>query len=100
MLEKMTLSGSADSFTWYALALEYRSAQRWQDALHTFAQLREQDPAYVPMYLMAGQIFLENKQPAAAAEWLREGITKAQAKNDTHAQGELEALLEEVVAVE
>jgi hypoxanthine phosphoribosyltransferase len=96
LLEKMTASGKADSFAWYGLALEYRSLDRLDDALRTFETLRASDPAYVPMYLMAGQVLLKAGRPDDARAWLNEGIVKAKEKHDSHALSEIEGLLAEL----
>ena len=93
MLEKLTAAGTADSFAWYALAMEYRKEKRIDEAMATFQKLREQDPDYVPMYLMAGQLLLENQQPLEAVPWLEQGIARARARGDMKALGELEQAL-------
>lgn len=93
MLEKMTASGQADSFAWYALALEYKNETRIDDAYATFTKLREQDPGYVPMYLMCGTMLIDAERPDEAREWLTTGIEKARAKGDSHAESELEGAL-------
>lgn len=92
-LEQTTQSGSADSFAWYALALEYRKEQRWDDAIAAFRSLREKDPAYLALYLMAGQTLGEAERPAEAREWLEAGITLARARGDGKTLGELESAL-------
>jgi hypothetical protein len=92
-LLKMTQSGKADSFTWYALALEYKGLARVEDALATFHELRKLDQAYVPMYLMCGTMLIESGQRDAAKEWLSAGLTAARQKGDTHAAGEIEGAL-------
>lgn len=97
MLERLTGSGKADAFTWYALALEYKSAERIDDALSTFETLRTQDPDYVPMYLMAGSMLVDVGREDEARRWLEEGMTRASTKGDTHAHDEMEALLETIV---
>lgn len=93
MLEKMTASGKADSFAWYALALEYKGLDNVEDAHATFVKLREQDPGYVPMYLMCGTMLIDADRRDEAREWLETGIEKARAKGDTHALSELEGAL-------
>jgi predicted Zn-dependent protease len=89
MLEKMTAGGTTDPFAWYALALEYKKLARSEDALSTFRRLREASPDYVPQYLMCGTLLLEASDPAGAREWLTEGVARARAKGDTHAESEL-----------
>jgi tetratricopeptide (TPR) repeat protein len=93
MLEKMTAAGSADSFAWYALALEYKKEERVEDALRTFEALRARDPNYLPMYLMAGQMLLDTGRAGDARGWLEQGIELAQRKGDQKALGELEGAL-------
>ena len=92
-LLKMTTSGKADAFTWYALALEYKGLGRIDDALATFAALRQRDGAYVPMYLMCGTMLIEANRRVEAKEWLAAGLAVAKKKGDVHAAGEIEAAL-------
>ena len=94
MLESMVAGGSADAFAWYGLAMEYRRAGRVSDALGTFGSLRERQPDYLPMYLMAGQLLIEQKRPSEAREWLEAGVALARSQNAAHALGELESALE------
>lgn len=95
-LEQTTRSGSADSFAWYALGLEYRKEGRVDDALSAFRSLRERDPDYLPVYLMAGQTLFEAERAVDAKEWLQAGIALAGRNGDGKALGELESLLSEV----
>jgi tetratricopeptide (TPR) repeat protein len=92
-LLKMTSSGKADAFTWYALALEYKGLARIEDALATFRELRKLDQDYVPMYLMCGTMLIESQQREAAKEWLSAGLIAARKKGDAHAAGEIEGAL-------
>lgn len=93
VLLKMTASPSADSFAWYALALEYRGLGRIDEALSTFAELRRRDPSYVPMYLMCGTMLTEAGRGEEARDWLLAGVAAARKKGDTHAVGEIEGAL-------
>lgn len=93
MLEKLTSSGQADAFAWYGLAMEYRKLGRVEEALGTFQTLRNKDPEYVAMYLMAGQLLLEHKRTQDAREWLERGIAIAQKRGDFKTVGELEDAL-------
>lgn len=94
-LEQATSSGTADSFAYYALALEYRKEQRYEDAERTFEALRAKDPAYLPLYLMAGQTLIEAGRAADARTWLEAGIELARDKGDQKTLGELESALAE-----
>ena len=96
MLEGLITSGKADSFTWYALALEYKSKGRIDDALDTFSTLRKNDPSYIPMYLMAGAMLTRAGRNEDARDWLKEGIEKANAAGNTHARDEMKKLLDSI----
>jgi hypothetical protein len=93
MLEKLTSSDSADSFAFYGLAMEYRKEGRVDDALGAFARLKAKDAAYLPMYLMAGQMLVEAGRLADARSWLEAGIALAEQRGDTKTLGELETEL-------
>lgn len=92
-LEQHCAAGTADSFAFYGLAMEYRKEGRVEEAVATFGRLREKDPSYVPMYLMAGQTLLDAGRTPEARVWLEAGVAVATAKHDSHALGELESAL-------
>lgn len=96
LLESMVSSGKADSFAMYALAMEYRKESRLEDALKVFDALRQRDPDYLPMYLMAGQIYVAAARWTEARDWLESGLELARAKGDGKALGELQAELGQV----
>lgn len=93
LLERMTASGQADAFAWYGLAMEYRKLGRIDEALATFQSLQEREPDYQAMYLMAGQMLIENQRGADARPWLERGIELARQRGDHKALGELEDAL-------
>jgi cytochrome c-type biogenesis protein CcmH/NrfG len=93
MLEKLVQGGKADSFARYALAMEYKKEQRVEDALSTFEALRKVDAEYLPMYLMAGQLLLDENRREDAKPWLEAGIALATKLGDGKARAELEAAL-------
>jgi predicted Zn-dependent protease len=92
-LEQHCAAGTADSFAFYGLAMEYRKEGRIDDAVATFEKLKAKDPDYVPMYLMAGQTLIDAGRSAEARNWLETGTTVAKRKGDSHALGELESAL-------
>jgi tetratricopeptide (TPR) repeat protein len=92
-LEQHCASASADSFAFYGLGMEYRKEGRVDDAIATFTKLKDKDPDYVPMYLMAGQALIDAGRGGEARTWLETGIAVAQKKHDSHALGELESAL-------
>ena len=92
-LEKITNEGSTDPFHWYCLAQEYRSLERWEDALGVFEKLRERNADYVPAYLMCVQTLEKLGRTDDAKSWAKAGMEKAKLKGDAHALGELESAL-------
>jgi predicted Zn-dependent protease len=92
-LEKVTGEGSRDPLAWYGLAMEYRKLERWDDALQAFTRLRADQPDYVAMYLMCGQMLGDAGQKDSAREWLESGVAAAKQKGDSHAASELESAL-------
>jgi tetratricopeptide (TPR) repeat protein len=92
-LEKVTREGSTEPMAWYGLAMEYRTLERWDEALQTFTTLRTTNPDYVAAYLMCGQMLEKIGHKDDAREWLEAGIEAAKKKRDTHALGELESAL-------
>lgn len=92
-LEQHCASPTADSFAFYGLGMEYRKEGRVDDAIATFARLKDKDADYLPLYLMAGQTLIDAGRSAEAKSWLESGIDKARIKGDGHALGELESAL-------
>lgn len=93
LLIKMVQSGTADSFAHYALALEYKKEQQFEDALEAFTLLRAKDPRYLPMYLMAGQLLNTLGRTEQAQDWLRAGMELAETQGNSQALGELQSEL-------
>ena len=96
MLEAMIAKGSDDPFVHYARAMALRSLGRREDALAAFGDVEARFPAYVPTYLMAGQVAGELEREEDARAWFERGLEKARAAGDGHAEGELEAALAEL----
>jgi predicted Zn-dependent protease len=92
-LEKVTREGSTEPMAWYGLALEYRTLERWDEALQTFTTLRTNHPDYVAAYLMCGQMLEKLDRKDDARGWLVAGIEVAKKKRDGHALSELESAL-------
>ncbi len=92
-LEQHVASGGADAFALYGLGMEYRKEARVDDAVATFARLREQDADYLPVYLMAGQTLLDANRNDEARAWLEAGAEVARRKGDGKTLGEIESAL-------
>ncbi len=85
-----------DSFTRYAVALEYISARNYQTAVEYLAELRRRDPAYTATYYQLGAALAALEQWDAAEEAYRAGIVVARASGDLHTASELDAALDEL----
>ncbi|MEM9693412.1 MAG: tetratricopeptide repeat protein [Myxococcota bacterium] len=94
MLEGLIEGGSTDAFAHYGLALEYKKLDRWEDALRIFEKLRAIDPAYVPQYLMCGQMLADLDRDDDARSWFEAGIKMAESAGNQHALSELRDALE------
>jgi tetratricopeptide (TPR) repeat protein len=87
-----------DSFSRYALALEYAKLERNDDALREFESVKKNDPDYVATYYQLGQLHQKMGQRHEAEKTFRTGITVAAKAGDEHTRSELEAALESLLA--
>jgi tetratricopeptide (TPR) repeat protein len=85
-----------DSFTRYAIGLEYGKEENFPKAIRALEELRELDPDYVPLYYMLAGYYREMGDIENAEAIYNEGITKAEAANDLHALSELQSALDEL----
>lgn len=88
-----------DSFTRYAIALEYAKEKNFLSAIETLEELRARDSGYVPTYYMLGEYYREIGEKQKAAQTYNDGIGVARAANDLHAASELAAALDELETV-
>ncbi len=79
---------------WYGVAMEYRALGRLDDAVTTFRHVHQLDPGYVPAYFMCAQVMAARGDAEGARAELAEGIERARAAGDGHAEGEMRDLLE------
>jgi tetratricopeptide (TPR) repeat protein len=96
MLETMIDKGSADPFVHYAHAMEHRSQGDLVKALELFGAVAERFGDYVPTYLMAAQVAEKLDRLDDAKDWAERGLQRARNAGDAHAQGELQAFLDEL----
>jgi predicted Zn-dependent protease len=94
MLRKIAASPEADSFAQYALAMEYRSSGRLEEALEAFRSLRTRDPEYLAMYLMCGTMLVGQRRTPEARDWFEAGLAVAKRQKNSHAVSEIEAALD------
>ena len=86
-----------DSFSRYALALEYVKVRRHDDAVNEFETVKNNDPGYVATYYQLGKLYQQLGKLHDAEKTFSTGITAASKINDEHTRSELEAALEELL---
>lgn len=83
-----------DSFSRYALALEYVKAGQHDDARREFEFVRDNDSGYVATYFQLAQLYRNLGLRHDAEKTYRTGISVASKAGDSHTQSELEEALE------
>jgi predicted RNA polymerase sigma factor len=96
MLASMLAKGSADPFVHYAHAMELKAVGRRADALAAFQAVSERFPAYVPTYLIGGQLAAEEGRTDEARSFYERGLVRAQEAGDGKALGEIRNALAEL----
>jgi predicted Zn-dependent protease len=85
-----------NSFARYGLAMEFAGSGEIAAAVSEFDTLLENDPGYTAGYFMAAQTLANAGRTAEAIERLKTGITSAARSGNTHAQSEMQAMLDEL----
>jgi len=80
-----------DSFTKYAIGLEYASLKEYTTAITNFEELLAKDPSYVATYYQLADAYRISGNNEKAVETYKIGITAAKKANDLHAASELQA---------
>ncbi len=98
-IEAMLADDPNDSFLRYGLAMEHASVGNDAACVEVLRELilRTSQSPYVPAYLQAGQALVRLDRIAEACDILRAGVTAAQNAGDSHAQGEMQGLLESIL---
>ena len=85
-----------DSFTRYALAMEYQSRGEPETAITYLKEVMRRDASYIPAYHLLGQIYAKLNRTQEAKNIYRMGIEAADAAGDLHARREMTEELEEL----
>jgi predicted Zn-dependent protease len=96
MLSEVLSSNPNDAFARYGLAMEYSNTGEVERALEEFGKLLSTHPDYTAGYFMAAQTLARANRVAEAKKMLVDGISSARRTNNTHAQSEMTAMLEEL----
>jgi Tfp pilus assembly protein PilF len=86
-----------DSFSRYALALEYVKAGQPDDARREFETVLANDPGYVATYFQLAGFYRTLGLKHEAEKTYRAGIVVAAKAGDAHTQSELEGALESLL---
>ena len=97
MLKGFLEQDPKDSFSRYALALEYVKAGQTDDARREFEYVRDNDPAYVATYFQLAQLYRSLGLKHNAEKTYRTGIAVTAKAGDGHTQSELEGALESLL---
>jgi predicted Zn-dependent protease len=99
MLEQSLAEDPADTFLRYGLAVQcLRDGDTEEGRERLRALIADHPEDQVAAYQQLGQSYLEAGEARLAAETLRAGIAKAQARGDWHAAAEMEGLLAQVAS--
>jgi len=98
ILKGFLKENAADSFSRYALALEYVKLGHHDDALREFETVQKNDPGYVATYYQLGQLYQKLGRRHDAEKTFRTGMVAAGKAGDDHTRGELEAALDALLA--
>lgn len=96
MLTEILKQNPADAFARYGLAMAYSAEGKREDALREFAETIERSPEYVPAYQMSAQELLKAERVDEAKARLQAGIAVCERTGNSHAAGEMGAMLDEI----
>jgi Tfp pilus assembly protein PilF len=85
-----------DSFSRYALALEYAGTSNYAEALGLLEDLIQRDQSYLPAYQQLGYLYQRLDRREEAIAMFTRGIELAGEQGDTHAEGEMQDALDEL----
>ena|SRR5699024_1152061 len=82
-----------DSFSKFALALEFRKQYQLKNARILFEDILKSDPDYVGVYYHLGKLYEEQDRPVDARDLYEAGIQKAGNQNKNRTKKELQEAL-------
>ncbi len=86
----------SDSFTRYAIAMEYASQKDFVSAIEHLKQVILNDTNYIPAYHQLGLLYAQLGKKEESKKYFLLGIQAAKAVGDSHAQGEMQESLDEL----
>jgi Tfp pilus assembly protein PilF len=85
-----------DTFSRYALALEYMGVRQFEQAVGQLKEVIRMDPSYSAAYFQAAIASRSMEKIEDAREFLRAGIQAAEKKGDWHTRDEMNAALSDL----
>ncbi len=95
-LKEIIANDPADSFSRYALALEYSSLNEPLTTIELLEELIQRDEKYIPAYHQLGQAFGKLNRTQEAKLVYRKGIDLAHSENDEKEEKEMREELEDL----
>ncbi len=95
-LKEILAMDANNAFARYGLAMEHSNSNQIEQALAEFQALIQAHPDYAAGYFMAAQMLERAGRTNEARQWLTNGIAAAERAGNSHAQGEMEAMLVEI----
>ena len=96
-LRKVLEAEPNDSFTRYAIGLEYISLNMPEEAKDTLEELRTMDPNYAATYYQLGKVYEQLGDESAARKIYEKGLYVATSQGDMHTKDELQAAIDELL---
>lgn len=83
-----------DTFSRYALAMEYMSISEFEESIQHFREVIRLDPDYSAAYFQAAIASQKAQKLEDARDLLQKGVVVAEKKGDWHARDEMKAALD------
>lgn len=96
-LKKLLEENPADTFSTYALALEYVGMEELVEAENIFCSLIQNTPDYTPTYYQLAKLYEHTNRKELAIMTYEKGIQVTQKANEKHALAELRSALNELL---
>ena len=96
MLGQILEANPKDAFARYGLAMEYAGRDDFEPALREFATPLRDNPEYTPGYFMAAQTLARAGRTGEAKQHLGLGLKSARREGNSHAEREMQAMLDEL----
>ena len=96
MLKELIAQDPNNQLARYGLGMEYSSQGDVDAAVTEFRNLWQINPDYSNAYFMAAQALAKAERTDEAKQILRQGITAAARTGNSHAQSEMQGMLDEL----